>query len=713
MIAAYALYAMVWSVLIGVMAVLAERGALLLRRSVRWVWLTAIVAMVALPALLLLAGHGRAEMSEVMDAAPMAMTSEVSDATAISAWDSVRVASVPAPVSLAMRWERLLVGIAERTEHADATLLAMWALLSTGLALCVWRASRRGQQLPRSLSSRTVQGTAVFVSEAIGPAAIGGASPSIVIPEWVLQLDAGLVSLVLAHEREHLRAHDPRVLSAGLAFVVLVPWHAPLWWAWRRLRLAIELDCDARVLRAANSPRLYATLLLFMSQQRVAPRRWHFGDALALPLLLAFNPHAQHLKRRINAMTMRPSRRPVRFLLIASASLTTAKLAAAIPTPTILTSALSVPTGQAAPVRVSRRADSVLVKVTRLGIELAQAPATGSPPLEIVMYGDGPVRVGLGTAALTPLRDTIRLDHLPAFTADVSYGDVHVEMRRVAGKLTLGGDVTGGVISGFSLRGRHVVLSSRAMGIGAAASPVAPARSQWDSLTARKAALELERVRLLVTYEPRFARVQSVDRELGRLDDQLRSMPSVVAWNVIRSTTQALGARAETLLGERERLDARAKRASREFAAIEVERGLLRERMTALRRLQAQWGPLPKPYSVRTPVSEAQSVTVDSVRAAAVVGVSAASPRSLRDSIDQRLSALGRALTNLGAPEASQATIASVQAMNQAGMPDSTRAALRQRLDALQPMLLVDSIQRLRRRMDSTMRATGSLSRDR
>ena len=36
--------------------------------------------------------------------------------------------------------------------------------------------------------------------------------------------------------------------------VVLMPWNLPLWWQWRRLRFAIEVDCDARVLASGRIP---------------------------------------------------------------------------------------------------------------------------------------------------------------------------------------------------------------------------------------------------------------------------------------------------------------------------------------------------------------------------------------------------------------------------------------------------------------------------
>jgi hypothetical protein len=43
----------------------------------------------------------------------------------------------------------------------------------------------------------------------------------------------------------------------------VLPWNLPLWWQWRRLRFAIEVDCDARVLASARVAELaYAEALL-------------------------------------------------------------------------------------------------------------------------------------------------------------------------------------------------------------------------------------------------------------------------------------------------------------------------------------------------------------------------------------------------------------------------------------------------------------------
>jgi hypothetical protein len=106
---------------------------------------------------------------------------------------------------------------------------------------------------------------------------------------------------MVAHEREHLAAGDPWLLAAALGALVLVPWNAPLWWIVRRLRHAIELDCDRRVLRRCVQTRAYGALLLKVSQGP-AP-----GFAVVTPML---GEPVSYLERRIRAMTPRMPRHP-------------------------------------------------------------------------------------------------------------------------------------------------------------------------------------------------------------------------------------------------------------------------------------------------------------------------------------------------------------------------------------------------------------------
>ena len=48
--------------------------------------------------------------------------------------------------------------------------------------------------------------------------------------------------------------------------LLLAPWNLALWWELRRLCLAVEMDCDNRVVAALGDPNAYGDLLLKVAQ---------------------------------------------------------------------------------------------------------------------------------------------------------------------------------------------------------------------------------------------------------------------------------------------------------------------------------------------------------------------------------------------------------------------------------------------------------------
>lgn len=145
----------------------------------------------------------------------------------------------------------------------DDTALALWVLAT--LAAATWLVISQAR-LRRSLSRRDracIDGVVVVVSPDFGPAVVGVVRPEIVLPSWVLSLGDTDRRLVLAHEREHMHGRDPFWQLAGLALVVTTPWNLALWWQLKRLRLAIEIDCDARVVERHHvHPARYGELLV-------------------------------------------------------------------------------------------------------------------------------------------------------------------------------------------------------------------------------------------------------------------------------------------------------------------------------------------------------------------------------------------------------------------------------------------------------------------
>jgi len=137
---------------------------------------------------------------------------------------------------------------------------------------------------------------------------------SIVLPEWTLAAEPELQRLMLLHEQEHVRARDPHVLVQALVPLVLFPWNLPLWWQVKRLRLAIEMDCDARVLQRNADVAAYGELLLEVGRR--AARRARISMA-------AFSEGRTSLEARIRMMT---NSRPRHYLPIAVALAVSAAL---------------------------------------------------------------------------------------------------------------------------------------------------------------------------------------------------------------------------------------------------------------------------------------------------------------------------------------------------------------------------------------------------
>ena len=178
---------------------------------------------------------------------------------------------------------------------AVAIVTPMLLLVFLGLdALRVSRARRRWRPA-------TIDGTALLVSQNFGPAIVGLWRPAIVIPEWALELPPTQRALILKHEAEHLIRHDSLWLGLGLLGLVTAPWNIGLWWLVRRLRLAMEMDCDQGVLAANTDAAQYGQLLLTIGQRRSA----------ASVLAASFGTRRSALRVRIEVFT-RAARAPAR-----------------------------------------------------------------------------------------------------------------------------------------------------------------------------------------------------------------------------------------------------------------------------------------------------------------------------------------------------------------------------------------------------------------
>jgi beta-lactamase regulating signal transducer with metallopeptidase domain len=254
MIAAWMAYALVIAALVSVAALIGERIAILRRLPSRWTWVAALLSSLCLPILF--------------------------------AWNDARLGDQPATTLIALAaqgrppvYERSPIAwvagdsaVVARRVTSDAWLVAGWAAMSV-LALATLAIG--WMQLRRRLGSAVkdeIGGVNVTVSDDVGPAVVGIVRPRIVVPRWLQQQDAETQGIVIAHEREHLRAQDIRVLGGALLVAVLLPWNLPVWWQLRRLRFAMEVDCDARVLRGGQSRSTYSAVLLNIAT-RLVPLR--------------------------------------------------------------------------------------------------------------------------------------------------------------------------------------------------------------------------------------------------------------------------------------------------------------------------------------------------------------------------------------------------------------------------------------------------------
>jgi bla regulator protein blaR1 len=208
---------------------------------------------------------------------------------------------------------------------ASSALLGLWALATFVLLARLIGGIIRLRQHARDWPEQLVDGSRVKLSEHIGPAVAGFWTTEVIVPRWLLDVDASARALVLRHEEEHRQARDPLALAAASFACALAPWNAALWIQASRLRLAVEMDCDARVLRRTRDVHGYGMLLLDIAQRT---------SASTLTPAPALSEPASFLERRITAMTTKPSRHPFALVTLGALVVGAIALACSAPTPT-------------------------------------------------------------------------------------------------------------------------------------------------------------------------------------------------------------------------------------------------------------------------------------------------------------------------------------------------------------------------------------------
>lgn len=192
----------------------------------RWLWLSAIVLSVVIPAIYVSNHHA------------IVTRTAVGDTTV---------------------WSRI--------SAFDGEIRLVWLVVT--IALVVWGVVG-ALRLARLVPARTKP---VIVHPTLGPATVGLLRTRVVVPAWVRALPGEERRYVLQHEYEHKRAHDTQLLFFASLIVVIAPWNIVLWWLVRRLSLAVEIDCDNRVLAGRGDASRYGELLLKVAVNEVPSPR--------------------------------------------------------------------------------------------------------------------------------------------------------------------------------------------------------------------------------------------------------------------------------------------------------------------------------------------------------------------------------------------------------------------------------------------------------
>ncbi len=311
MIAAWMLYTVAVTLLLLAGATAAEYVARAIRAPTRVVWAAAMIAAFALSARALIVGlDSRRETVASASNAAVRVGAGTLDGTDSAVARSVRDITRPSLISRLRGAARATAAALGRIEQSAAridvsrfdrwngTLVALWVGASA-IALSLLVASfTRLRRIERSLATTTVRDHPVLVSRDLGPAVLGVLRSRVVLPEWALTLPGRERDVILAHEREHAAAFDPALITAAMVLLALQPWNIALWGLIARLRVALEGDCDRRVLETMGEDdgRWYGRLLILVYE------RTTLGPSLGI----GFVARPSNLERRIRRIVLRP-----------------------------------------------------------------------------------------------------------------------------------------------------------------------------------------------------------------------------------------------------------------------------------------------------------------------------------------------------------------------------------------------------------------------
>lgn len=346
---AWMLYAMAIGLIVAGAAFALDGLAAIWGLPRRAVWMLAIAIAVVVPPVL---AFRRAPAHRAAITTDVQRVSIRFDGTAVSETPAASVQPPPTRFVMNPMWDR------------GATLAWIGAsIILLGLLAHTFVVVRRHRQGWRESE---IDGHRVLIAADVGPAVVGALRPRIVLPNWALTLDDAERRMMLRHEAEHVRAGDPALLLLSAIVVALLPWNPALWLLARQLRLAIEIDCDRRVLRVVDAPREYGMLLLAVGARH----------STSLPLAASLAERQPLLERRILAMTsLRPDRPLVASLPFIAALALTGAVAAQTPQPDSLAAIRDRAATVAARAAIARSARASAVASAAIAVEPAEAAA--------------------------------------------------------------------------------------------------------------------------------------------------------------------------------------------------------------------------------------------------------------------------------------------------------------------------------------------------
>ena len=461
---------MLWSIGAGLLFCLAGLAAeKLLKRGRRLVWVAAGAGTVVLPAIRMMSGGGGAD-SSVLPAAPILLE----------------------PVTMTVASDSTLHSL-------DDTLLLAWVLLSAILLVAALMGGVRFLRRRASWDAGTLLGRDVLWSRETGPAVVGLFGSCVVLPTWVQAAGAARQELILAHEEEHLRARDVHLRFLFGTLLLAFAWNPAIWLQYRRLSLAIELDCDQRVMdRLPDHRRLYGDLLL-----RVG------SGAGALPgiAVTALAEQRSLLERRIRQLL-----------------------------------------SKAPEVRMAQAAFLVFGAVLLIGVAVSIPGITGEGPVGV----DGSARIG-DAEVIVPPAESPALMSSPVFTPYtvkpdyINGGEVHAALEREYPPLLRDAGIGGTVIVWFFIdeegvvRNQQVQTSSGHQALDDAALRVAPVFRFTPALNRDQA------VPVWVQLPITFTTGESAAAEESEAES---AEEAVVQQEAIRRATAIIGSRIEEIAAD-------------------------------------------------------------------------------------------------------------------------------------------------------------------